>query len=69
MTNQALSIMAVVLVNFVTLTATGQQPSDQPDIITNSIGIKLARIPAGTFMMGSPRGEAERDNKEASRSA
>ncbi len=60
------TIVAVVLVNIVTLSASGQQPSDRPDSITNSIGIKLARIPAGTFMMGSPRGEAERDNKEVS---
>ena len=35
-----------------------------PQTITNSIGMKLARIPAGTFMMGSPRSETERDDKE-----
>jgi formylglycine-generating enzyme required for sulfatase activity len=33
-------------------------------IITNSIGLKLAQIPAGRFVMGSPRSEAERDDKE-----
>ena len=38
--------------------------SDEAKIITNSIGMKLARIPAGTFIMGSPRNEAERDDKE-----
>ena len=38
--------------------------AEEPQIITNSIGMKLARIPAGTFMMGSPRSEAERDDKE-----
>ncbi|MCH8922550.1 MAG: formylglycine-generating enzyme family protein [Planctomycetes bacterium] len=32
--------------------------------VTNSIGMKLVHIPAGTFKMGSPRGEAERDDKE-----
>ena len=37
---------------------------DKPQVITNSIGMKLARIPAGTFMMGSPRNEAERDRRE-----
>lgn len=37
---------------------------DEPRILTNSIGMKLARIPAGTFMMGSSRREAERDDKE-----
>ena len=37
---------------------------EEPHIITNSIGMKLVRIPAGTFMMGSPRSEADRDDKE-----
>ena len=31
---------------------------------TNSIGMKLVEIPAGTFMMGSRRSEAERHPKE-----
>ena len=31
---------------------------------TNSIGMKLALIPAGSFTMGSPRGEAERERQE-----
>jgi formylglycine-generating enzyme required for sulfatase activity len=30
------------------------------EVLTNSIGMKLARIPAGKFVMGSPRSEAER---------
>ena len=30
----------------------------EPDVITNSIGIKLVRIPAGEFMMGA---EEDRD--------
>jgi formylglycine-generating enzyme required for sulfatase activity len=38
--------------------------ADQPQIITNSIEMKLARIPAGTFAMGSPRSETDRDDKE-----
>ena len=38
--------------------------ADKAKVITNSIGMKLACIPAGKFMMGSPRGEAERDTKE-----
>jgi formylglycine-generating enzyme required for sulfatase activity len=33
-------------------------------IIENSVGMKLALVPAGTFMMGSPRTESERDDKE-----
>ena len=32
--------------------------------ITNSIDMKLALIPAGTFIMGSPPSEPDRDNKE-----
>jgi len=38
--------------------------SDETKVVTNSIGMNLARIPAGKFMMGSPRSEAERDDKE-----
>ena len=38
--------------------------SEETRIVTNSIGMKLAPIPAGTFMMGSSRSEAERDDKE-----
>ena len=34
------------------------------DVITNSIGMKLANIPAGKFMMGSPIGEKEREAQE-----
>ena len=34
------------------------------EVITNSIGMKLARIPAGKFSMGSPRGETERNAGE-----
>src|SRR5262249_53695278 len=33
-------------------------------VITNSLGMKLARIPAGKFQMGSPEAEAERDPEE-----
>ena len=32
--------------------------------ITNSIGMKLVRIPAGKFMMGSPDSEADRNTNE-----
>ena len=33
--------------------------------ITNSIGLKLVRIPAGEFMMGSPESEKVRPKDEA----
>jgi len=45
-------------------TATTAPAQDKRQVITNSIGMKLARIPAGIFMMGSPRKEAERDRRE-----
>jgi formylglycine-generating enzyme required for sulfatase activity len=34
------------------------------EVITNSLGMKLALIPAGKFLMGSPATEAERDPEE-----
>ncbi len=37
---------------------------DPDDVITNSIGMKLKRIAAGKFLMGSPREEIERAKKE-----
>ena len=42
-------------------------PPAQPALpaeITNSIGMKLALIPKGTFRMGSPEGEADRSDDE-----
>jgi formylglycine-generating enzyme required for sulfatase activity len=47
-----------------TIASTPLAHSDDAQILTNSIDMKLARIPAGSFMMGSPRREAERDDKE-----
>ena len=38
--------------------------SDESDFFTNSVKMKLSLIPAGTFMMGSSRREAERDDQE-----
>lgn len=39
-------------------------PSPKIEVVTNSIGMKLAQIPAGQFVMGSPRGELERTRGE-----
>jgi formylglycine-generating enzyme required for sulfatase activity len=38
--------------------------AENPKILINSLGMKLAHIPAGKFMMGSPASEAERDEGE-----
>ena len=43
---------------------TDAQPPKKIEVITNSIGMKLASIPAGKFMMGSPVSEKEREAQE-----
>jgi formylglycine-generating enzyme required for sulfatase activity len=40
-----------------------QTPANE-QVLTNSVEMKLALIPAGKFLMGSPAGEAERDPEE-----
>jgi formylglycine-generating enzyme required for sulfatase activity len=43
----------------------GSIPGRQPgEVITNSLGMKFAFIPAGTFLMGSPESEAGRNTNE-----
>ncbi len=48
--------------------ARSEMPADRPlkpgPVITNSIGMKLALIPAGEFLMGSPDDEATRGSDE-----
>jgi len=44
------------------LLASGVRPVGP--FVTNSIGMKFALIPPGTFMMGSPNSEAEREDDE-----
>jgi formylglycine-generating enzyme required for sulfatase activity len=44
-------------------TGPAQAPGNMP-FVTNSLDMKLALIPAGKFLMGSPAGEAERDPEE-----
>ncbi len=49
--------------------AMANEPATAPpkiEVLTNSIGMKLARIPAGKFVMGSPRTEPERVRGEVS---
>ncbi len=43
----------------------GPESETKVEIITNSIGMKLALIPTGKFRMGSPRSEAERESEES----
>jgi formylglycine-generating enzyme required for sulfatase activity len=42
----------------------GRTEARDDKVLTNSIGMKLARIPAGKFLMGSPPAEKERDAGE-----
>ena len=63
MSSQFSTIVSCLATLAVAVQPLGAQ-SNQPQIVTNSIGMKLAPISAGTFMMGSPRGEADRDKRE-----
>jgi formylglycine-generating enzyme required for sulfatase activity len=56
MKSQALAVLIFALPH-----AAIAQPSKQ---ITNSIGMKFALIPAGSYMMGSPDSEPEREKQE-----
>jgi len=42
-------------------------PADLPKMVTNSIGMRLALVPAGTFLMGSPESELDRGAEEGPR--
>src|SRR5262249_47320604 len=41
-----------------------QDAARAPRVLTNSIGVKLARIPAGEFLMGSPPGDDQAEGDE-----
>jgi formylglycine-generating enzyme required for sulfatase activity len=62
----ALTLGALFLASGPPLPAAGsaQQTGAPAAVITNSIGMKLAPIPAGKFLMGSPPTESERDTIE-----
>jgi formylglycine-generating enzyme required for sulfatase activity len=55
--------LSLCLITLVVGTSTALA-QDVPKAITNSIGMKLTPIPAGTFKMGSPRTEQGRTRKE-----
>ena len=44
--------------------AWSQAPAEKPGKLKNSIGMEFASIPAGKFLMGSPKTEKERDPDE-----
>ncbi len=54
-----LTILAVAPAGFIP--AAPKEPEKE---VTNSIGMKLVPIPAGTFTMGSPKGEEDRGDGE-----
>jgi len=60
-----LMLMTVTLVFAMCLSNFESAMAQAPKTITNSIGIKLALIPNGTFMMGSPIEEEGADDDEA----
>ncbi len=46
------------------LEGVGEKPKEQAKFLTNAVGIKLALIPAGTFLMGSQSAEEGRRDNE-----
>ncbi len=57
-------LAGVTVLSHADLTAVAADKPAKPATITNSIGMKLVQIPAGQFVMGSPRDEAEREVRE-----
>jgi formylglycine-generating enzyme required for sulfatase activity len=61
-------VLTIVLAGFIAWASTdgetGATSASTLDTITNSIGMRLARIPAGIFEMGSPHDELEREAEE-----
>ena len=54
-------VLALILFGLSTGVGVGQEITEE---LTNSIGMKLVLIPKGTFMMGSPESEEDRDTDE-----
>jgi formylglycine-generating enzyme required for sulfatase activity len=60
----AVTVSAIAVLSLVAVVAVLKRPSNSApatsSVITNSIGMKFVRIPAGQFVMGSPRNERGR---------
>ena len=54
-----------LVVALASYSSTQAQPKTPPITFTNSLGMKFAWIPPGTFLMGSPANEKERNPNEA----
>src|SRR5262249_29962174 len=57
-------LVGLVLLLVGAVPVASQRAKGPEKTLTNSIGMKLALIPAGKFQMGSPASEAEREDKE-----
>jgi formylglycine-generating enzyme required for sulfatase activity len=57
-------VVCLVTVLLATLPAASHHQDGPGKALTNSVGMKLALIPAGRFPMGSPATEDEREDKE-----
>ena len=54
------ALLAAAGLVMVLMASFGAEPAAPPKEVTNSIGMKLALIPAGKFLMGSPKDEKDR---------
>jgi formylglycine-generating enzyme required for sulfatase activity len=65
MKTHGIHLPGAVLLALLLVLQVDQLPAQQDiPVVRNSIQLGLVRIPAGSFMMGSPRTEAERDKTE-----
>ena len=62
--SRSLAWLSVVAAAGFSPVARAQESPHQVEIVTNSIGMKLSRIPGGTFQMGSTKDEEERRSDE-----
>ena len=59
------ALLPGMLMAFLTVLGTPALAAAQASTVTNTLGMTFVRIPAGTFVMGSPMTEADRDASEA----